>query len=144
MKLTSPEIEDGKLPEKYGYMGDNVNPPLKIEEIPDDSEALAVVFQDPDAQEMAGKTWLHWLTWNISPDKEKIEEDKSPGIEGMTDFREAGYNGPNPPDGQHKLVFKVYALSGKLELQKEASLDEFEQAIEDKILEEADLEAFFP
>ncbi|MFB6100730.1 MAG: hypothetical protein ABEK16_05665 [Candidatus Nanohalobium sp.] len=41
MKLTSPEFEDGEfMPEKYGATRENVNPPLKIEEVPEEAESL--------------------------------------------------------------------------------------------------------
>jgi Raf kinase inhibitor-like YbhB/YbcL family protein len=139
MKLTSPEFEDGaKLPEKAGYMQENANPELEIGEVPEEAESLALMLEDPDAQEMAGKTWLHWLTWNIPPYIETIGEDESPGVEGETDFPEKGYNGPNPPDGDHTLVFRLYALDKELELE-EGGREEFEEAIKGHVIEEAEL-----
>lgn len=145
MKLTSPEFEEGeKMPEKYGYMGENVNPELKLENVPNEAESLALVFKDPDAQDAAGKTWLHWLTWSIPAETEVIEEDSSPGIEGETDFRETEYNGPNPPDGEHVLVFELYALSESLELGRGEKLQSFENATEGKIIEKAELKVRYP
>jgi Raf kinase inhibitor-like YbhB/YbcL family protein len=145
MKLTSPEFENGEeMPEKHGYMGENVNPELHIENVPAEAKSLALAFKDPDAQDAAGKTWLHWLTWSISTDTEVIEEDSSPGIEGETDFRETEYNGPNPPDGEHVLVFKLYALREELELGKGEGLESFDNTVEDKIIEEAELKARYP
>lgn len=145
MKLSSPEFNEGdEIPEKHGYMQENVNPAFEIEEIPEEAETLALVFQDPDAEEMAGKTWLHWLVWNVPADTEKIEENSSPGVEGTTDFKETGYNGPNPPDGEHEVVFKLYALNEKLELEEGASLEEFQDAVKDSVLEKTVLEAVYP
>ena len=142
MKLKSPEFEEGgKLPVETGCMDENRNPALEIEGVPAEAESLALLFEDPDAVEAAGKIWLHWLTWNITPDTEKIPKDSSPGIEGATDFPEPGYNGPNPPDGEHTLRFKLYALDTELELKEESGREEFEAAIEGHILEEAELEA---
>lgn len=145
MKLSSPEFEEnGEIPEKCGYMEENVNPALEIEEVPEEAESLALIFQDPDAQEMAGKTWLHWLVWNIPVNVELIEADNSPGVEGTTDFKQTGYNGPNPPDGEHQVVFKLYALEEELGLEEGASLEEFEESIKDEVMEEATLEAVYP
>lgn len=145
MKLTSPEFENGEeMPEKYGYMGENINPPLKIEDVPTQAKSLALAFKDPDAQDAAGKTWLHWLTWSIPADTETIEEDSSLGIEGETDFRETEYNGPNPPDGEHVLVFELYALKEELELGKGEKLHSFENAVEDNIIEKAELKVRYP
>ena len=145
MKLTSPEFEDGEtIPEKFGYMGENVNPELAIEEVPDEAEALALLMEDPDAQEAAGKVWLHWLVWNIPVDQETIEEDSSPGVEGETDFRETEYNGPNPPDGEHELVFRLYALSEELELGRGEDEESFKNAVEDKVIASTELKAKYP
>ncbi|WP_414836598.1 YbhB/YbcL family Raf kinase inhibitor-like protein [Candidatus Nanohalococcus occultus] len=145
MKLNAPELgEENELKEKHGYMGENVSPVLGIEDVPQEAGSLALVFQDPDAEEMAGKIWLHWLVWNIPAGTERIESGESPGIEGTTDFKKTGYNGPNPPDGEHNVVFKLYALEEKLDLQEEATLDEFEEAIEGKVIEKAELDAVYP
>lgn len=145
MKLSSPAFsEGGEIPEKHGYMGENVNPPFEIEDVPEGAESLALVFKDPDAQEMAGKTWFHWVVWDMPADVQGIEEDSSPGVEGTTDFKETGYNGPNPPDGEHEVVFKLYALKEELDLEEGASLDEFEDAVEGNVVEESELEAFYP
>ena len=145
MKLTSPEFEqNGKLPEKTGYMGKNVNPELEIKNVPETAQTLALILEDPDAKEPAGKIWVHWLTWNIPADTQKIDEEESPGIEGQTDFPKPGYNGPNPPDGEHELVFKIYALDKELELNQDAGREEFEQTIENHIVDEAELKAVYP
>jgi Raf kinase inhibitor-like YbhB/YbcL family protein len=141
MKLSSPELEDGRLPEKTGYLGENVNPELVIQQVPEEAESLALIYEDPDAVEAAGKIWLHWLTWNIPPEKGSIEPGESPGTEGETDFPEKGYNGPNPPDGKHTLVFRLYALDTELEIREDAGRESFEEAIEGHVLEEAELEA---
>ncbi|WP_414837928.1 YbhB/YbcL family Raf kinase inhibitor-like protein [Candidatus Nanosalina sp. VS9-1] len=145
MKLTSTSFEEGEeIPERHGYMGKNVNPELLIEDVPDEAEALALVFKDPDAQKMAGKTWIHWTLWNIPADTEKIEEGQSPGLEGTTDFRKTGYNGPNPPDGPHNVAFHLYALEEELELEQEASYEDLNEAMDGKVIDEAVLEGIFP
>lgn len=142
MKLKSPEFkEGGELPLETGCMDENRNPSLEIEDVPEKTESLALIFEDPDALEAAGKIWLHWLTWNIAADTEKIEAGESPGIEGETDFPEPGYNGPNPPDGEHTLVFRLYALDTELDLPEEAGRKEFEDATEGHVLEETELKA---
>lgn len=74
--LTSPAFDDGeRIPEKYGYVEDNVNPPLEIDHVPEAARSLALVVDDPDAFEPAGKVWGHWVVWNIPPDTSTIPED---------------------------------------------------------------------
>ncbi|QGA80611.1 YbhB/YbcL family Raf kinase inhibitor-like protein [Candidatus Nanohalobium constans] len=142
MRITSPEFEDGeKLPEKHGYPRENTSPELEIEGVPEKAESLVVIADDPDAVEPAGKIWVHWTMWNIPADADRIAEDEAPGIEGTTDFRKTGYNGPNPPDGEHTYYFRLYALDTELDLEEGASREELDEAMEGHIIEEAELTA---
>ncbi|CAD5265470.1 MULTISPECIES: YbhB/YbcL family Raf kinase inhibitor-like protein [unclassified Imperialibacter] len=52
----------GIISGKYTCDGKNVNPPLDVSEIPLEAKSLVLIVEDPDA---LGKTWLHWLVWNI-------------------------------------------------------------------------------
>ncbi|MFB6116568.1 MAG: YbhB/YbcL family Raf kinase inhibitor-like protein [Candidatus Nanosalina sp.] len=145
MKLSSPDFEDGgELPERFGYMEENVNPELKIQNVPEDAESLVLIMDDPDAVEPAGKIWVHWTLWGVAPDTKVISEDSSPGVEGTTDFRDTGYGGPNPPDGVHEYVFRLYALDSELGLKEGASREEIDEAMEEKVLEKDTLEASYP
>ncbi|MFO7794413.1 MAG: YbhB/YbcL family Raf kinase inhibitor-like protein [Candidatus Nanohaloarchaea archaeon] len=144
MKLSSPEFKDREeLPEKAGYMEENTNPELRIEEVPDEASSLVLIMDDPDALEPAGKIWDHWIMYDIDPTIEEIASGESPGTEGRTDFRETGYNGPNPPDGEHEYVFKLYALDIELGLPQGASKDEVEEAMEDHVIEKAELRGLY-
>jgi len=71
------------IPTKYTCDGENINPPLNIQNIPLEAKSLVLVVDDPDA--LAG-TWVHWIVWNILP-ASKIKEKSVPGIEGINDFR---------------------------------------------------------
>ncbi|MFB6192735.1 MAG: YbhB/YbcL family Raf kinase inhibitor-like protein [Candidatus Nanohaloarchaea archaeon] len=145
MRLRSPAFEDGEhMPEKYGYTTENVNPPLEIENIPEGAETLVLIMDDPDAMEPAGKIWDHWTVWNIPP-RTEIPEDWKPeeAEEGLTDFREKGYGGPNPPDGTHTYRFRVYAVDASLELEEDATKEDILESIKGHVLEEAQLEGKF-
>jgi len=115
-KLTSSAFEDGgEIPRECGYKNGNKVPPLAVSGIPEMTESLVLIMDDPDAMGPAGKVWLHWLVWDIiRHEPEQTDEmDSFPGnsrIEGITDFGEVGYGGPAPPDKRHTYVFKVYAL----------------------------------
>ena len=147
-RLESPEFEDGEaIPERYGYTEQNINPPLTISGVPDTAESLALIVDDPDAREPAGKIWDHWIVWNISPDTQTIPEDwdvsGSGASEGRNDYGETGYGGPNPPDGEHTYQFRLYALSEPLDLASNASKDEVEQAAEEKVIDKARLQGTY-
>lgn len=142
MKLLSPAFSDGeKIPDKYGYPEKNVNPPLKIEGVPEDAKSLVLLMDDPDAVEPAGKVWDHWTVWNIDPDSKEIPEDSVPteAVEGETDYGEKGYGGPNPPDKEHVYRFRLFALDEELDLPESSMKDDVEEAMEGKVLAEAKL-----
>lgn len=142
MELRSSAFDEGEaIPKKYGYREENVNPPMEIAGVPDEAESLALVMDDPDAVKPAGKVWDHWVVWNIPPKTGAIEEDFVPpdSVEGMTDYGQRGYGGPNPPDGVHSYRFRLFALDCSLDLPSSAGKDDLERAIEGHVLEKAEL-----
>ena len=113
LKLTSSAFEDGsEIPRECGYKNGNEKPLLAVSGIPEKTDTLVLIMDDPDAMEAVGKVWLHWIVWDIIPTM-KDNMDNFPDnecIEGVNDFGESGYGGPAPPDKRHTYVFKLYAL----------------------------------
>jgi len=139
MNLESPTFSNHQnIPSKYTCDGENVNPPLKISEVPEKSKSLVLIVDDPDAPM---GTWVHWTIWNISPKTTEIPENSVPegAIEGMTDFGKPGYGGPCPPSGTHRYFFKLYALDITLDLDTSAKKEDIEKAMEGHILDKAEL-----
>jgi Raf kinase inhibitor-like YbhB/YbcL family protein len=144
MELTSVEFGDGgPIPRRYGYEEENVNPPLVVEGVPKDAESLALVVDDPDAVEPAGKVWDHWTVWNIPPETTSIPEawdpTKAGAREGRNDYDEIGYGGPNPPDREHTYRFVLYALDTDFDLRPGAPKEELEETIAGHVVGEAHL-----
>ena len=140
MKLASTAFDNGRsIPRKYGYKSRNVNPPLSISEVPDDTKSLVLIMDDPDAVKPAGKIWVHWLIWNISPDTTEMPEGHVPSgaMQGKTDFGETKYGGPAPPDGQHTYLFKLYALTKSLNLKEGSSKEELRSAMKGHVIDTA-------
>jgi hypothetical protein len=137
--ITSPAFEDrGKIPSKYTCDGEDINPPLDFENVPEDTQSLVLIVEDPDAP---GKTWVHWVVFNISPTTTHIAEDSVPGrgIEAVTDFGHAGYGGACPPSGTHRYYFKLFALDTELDVTEDVNKAEIEHAMEGHIMEKAEL-----
>ena len=75
MKLTSSAFSHGdEIPPKYGYKNENVSPPLTIEEVPEGTESLALIMDDPDAMNVVAdgkkpysEPYVHWVVYNIVP-----------------------------------------------------------------------------
>ena len=137
LKLTSSAFSEGaEIPRKYGYKNGNEVPPLAINGVPEGTESLTLIMDDPDAMGAVGKVWVHWVAWNIDPTNTELV---SLATEGMTDFGEIGYGGPAPPDKRHTYVFKLYALNCKLELAGGSTKADVEKAMGDHIIEQATL-----
>ena len=137
LTVSSPVFNNNSvLPTKYTCDGNNVNPPLIIENIPAAAKSLALIVDDPDAP---GGIWVHWVLWNIDPETKKIEENTVPNgaHQGMNDFRQTTYNGPCPPAGTHRYFFKLYALDKMLTLSPNATKNDLEKSMNGHIVEEA-------
>jgi hypothetical protein len=131
LQVVSPEFSGGnRIPKKYTSDGENINPPLVIDKIPEDTKSLVLIVDDPDAPI---RPWNHWIVYNISP-KKKIKEKSIPGVEGTSDFRFHNYSGPCPPSGIHHYHFKIYALDTLLDLGKGATKLEVEKKMSPHIL----------
>src|SRR5450432_1150304 len=139
LKLTSRAFSPGgKIPKKYACDGSNVNPPLHIENVPKTARSLALIVDDPDAP---GRTWTHWLLWNINAKATEIWEDNVPqnAVEGTSDFGNAKYGGPCPPSGAHRYYFTAYALDTVLSLPSSATRAAVEKAIAGHVIAKGSL-----
>lgn len=131
LKVTSSSFDNqDSIPKKYSCDGENVNPPLKIENIPQEGKSIVLIVDDPDAPM---GTWVHWVVWNI-PIKKMIEENSVPGTEGLNDSMRHNYGGPCPPSGSHRYFFKVYVLDTKLDIASNSRKEDVEKAMEGHIL----------
>ncbi|MEQ1584319.1 MAG: YbhB/YbcL family Raf kinase inhibitor-like protein [Cyclobacteriaceae bacterium] len=131
LHISSPSFEANQLiPSKYTCEGKDINPSLEIAGIPEKAHSLVLIVEDPDAP---GKTWVHWLVWNI-PITHHIMENSVPGEQGRNDFKRVAWGGPCPPSGTHRYFFKVYALDTLLKLSSKTTKKELEQAMGEHIL----------
>jgi Raf kinase inhibitor-like YbhB/YbcL family protein len=144
MKLTSSAFtHGGSIPSKYTCDGENLNPPLQISDLPPGTKSVALIVDDPDVPVSVRKDrmWVHWVHFNIPVAKTIIiEEDSTPaGISGKSTGGELGYQGPCPPDREHRYFFKAYALDTLLTLAQGATKEQLEKAMSGHILASAEL-----
>ncbi len=136
LEISSSEFtHNGKIPAKFTCDGEDINPPLKVNNIPPETKSLVLIVDDPDAP---GGTWDHWLVWNISPEEE-IAENTIPGDQGLNSFKQQDYRGPCPPSGTHHYHFKLYALDSLLTLDNTAGKEDVENEMSENILAEGEL-----
>lgn len=137
--LTSPVFENEQMiPAKYTCQGENINPELQINDVPDDAKSLVLMVDDPDAPR---GTWTHWLVWNISIDTTIIGENQVPigAVEGLNDSGSLGYEGPCPPSGIHRYYFRLYAVDTILDLKEGSGRGVLEASIAGHIIEKTEL-----
>lgn len=125
----------GHIPPLYTCEEKDINPPVEIKGMPEDTVTLAIIVEDPDAP---NGTFYHWLMWNILP-THVINENTSPGICGKNGFGDNKYGGPCPPDGEHRYFFRIYALDTELDLPEGSSYQELVDAMEGHILASGEL-----
>ncbi|HEX7796071.1 MAG TPA: YbhB/YbcL family Raf kinase inhibitor-like protein [Vicinamibacterales bacterium] len=89
--------------------GQDVAPPLRWSNAPEQTRSFAVICEDPDAP---SGTFTHWVLYDVPASSHGIGEQASIGKTGVNDFGATGFGGPCPPkrDRAHHYHFHVYAL----------------------------------
>lgn len=132
LKITSDAFRFNEhIPSVYTCEGKNINPPLTIDNIPDNTETLAIIMDDPDAP---NGTFNHWVVWNIPPKPMIGENTLTGGVEGLNDYEKHNYMGPCPPKDTHRYFFKIYALDRTLHLEPNSKREALEIAMHGHII----------
>jgi hypothetical protein len=123
-----------EIPKKYTCQGINTSPPLVIEDVPEQTQSLVLIVDDPDAP-LA--TFTHWLVFNLDPKIKEIKEGELPAgaLQGTNDFGQVFYGGPCPPSGRHRYFFRLYALDSILSVKEGTGRAELEKEMADHIIE---------
>jgi hypothetical protein len=136
MKIKSPAFNHNeKIPKTFTSDGRDINPELRLGDIPDEAQSLVLIVDDPDAP---GGMFVHWVVYDI-PVVTRIDENSIPGKQGKNDFGEQNYRGPSPPSGIHRYFFKIYALDKDVNYDGGMTKEEILQNMEGHILDQAEL-----
>lgn len=130
------------IPRKYTCEGANSSPSLMFSGMSGNTASLALIMDDPDAP---GGTFTHWLVYNMAPSTTSIPENGVPAgsMQGANSFGHTRYDGPCPPNGTHRYVFHLYALTTMLDVGPGASRQSVEAAMHSHILERAELTGLY-
>jgi Raf kinase inhibitor-like YbhB/YbcL family protein len=148
MKISSPSFADGALlPFDTAYEAGNISPSLLWSDVPSGTVTLALSCDDKAGP--GEKCWTHWLLWDIPACETRLSSglppyDRLDGgiIQGLNDYLEPGWGGPCPPDGLHRYIFTLYALTGRLEPMGRTR-SHFDAAIAPLILDTATLSGYY-
>lgn len=138
MEITSSAFaHEDPIPERFSCDGDDISPPLAIAGIPEGTQTLVLIMDDPDAP--VG-TWDHWVEFNIPASTANIPEAVGMlGTAGNNSWGRTGYGGPCPPGGTHRYLFKLYALDIALDLDEGSAKQTVEAAMAGHVLANAEL-----
>ena len=108
----------GRLPERFTADGEGISPPLTWRTLPEGTESLALIVEDPDAP--TPRPMVHAIVVDIAPDLGGLAEGAiQPDGEGTADKNvgknsrlSEGWLPPDPPTGHgsHDYVFQLLAL----------------------------------
>lgn len=123
------------IPAEYTCDGEDVSPELDLVGLPQGTNALAIIVEDPDAP--LG-IWYHWVEFDIraAPGSYTFERATPPvGTQGTNSWSLEGYMGPCPPAGeQHLYVFRIYALTQEIGLPAGVPAAEVIAAMEEHVI----------
>ena len=146
LTLTSTAFDaGGPIPPIYTCEGNDISPPLAWSGAPAGTKSYALIVDDPDAPDPAApqRTWVHWVVYNLGPEVSMLEQagrhSPSGSLDGLNDWKRAGYGGPCPPIGRHRYFFKLYALDAMLPDLKQPTKQQLEKAMEKHVLAKAEL-----
>lgn len=144
MKISSPAFEaGGEIPIQYTCEGINISPPLDWDILPDGTQSLALLVDDPDVP--VDEPFSHWVLYNIPIDWRGLPEDFHPdadwvGKRGRNSYGSTRYEGPCPPFGDpHHYYFRLYAVDVQLDIGDGATRAHVIDALQGHILEETEL-----
>lgn len=143
--ITSPAFKDGQaIPSTFTCDGADLSPPLSWKAVPDDTQSLVLIVDDPDAPK---GTWVHWVLFDVEATTTDLPEGipskatvLSGAKQGKNDFKRIGYGGPCPPPGKaHRYFFKLYALDKMLNLEAGVTKADLEAMMKGHILAQGQL-----
>lgn len=152
IEVTSTAFAHGQpIPKAHTGEGADVSPPISWSGVPERTQELALICEDPDAP--TAEPWVHWVIYKIPASVSSLPEGiqnrarlkDPPGmLQGKNSWpsgQTIGYRGPLPPrgHGRHRYYFRLYALEAKLVISPGVDKKALMEEIKDHVLEEGQL-----
>ena len=109
-------------PLQHTAQGGNISPPFSWTDMPRHTISLALILADVDAP--IGKRF-HWGLCNIPPMLDELPKNLDDSfrlpdgmVQVVNDMGRTGFYGPGFPSGQHRYIFRLFALDKQLELSR--------------------------
>lgn len=139
LQLTSNAFPPGgQIPTKHTGEGEDISPALAWNQVPEGTQAFALICHDPDAPliKQGSYGFVHWVVYNLPANLRNLVEGSTEGTAGINDFGNTGYGGPMPPEGHgvHHYYFWILALDRPLDLPAGLSMSELLEKTEPHLL----------
>ena len=150
--VRSTAVDDaGWIDPVHSAAGDNTSPPLEWSGVLE-AESYVLIVQDPDAPRDEPVT--HWVMWDIPGAATAIPADLGDkvhpaampeAIQGLNSHGGHGWTGMAPPQahGVHHYHFQLFALSKRLGLRPDTSLEHLVEALKGTTLAKGELVGLF-
>ncbi|MEP9359112.1 YbhB/YbcL family Raf kinase inhibitor-like protein [Sphingomonas sp. KR3-1] len=140
--LASPAFANGaRLPDRFTADGEGVSPPLFWTGVPEGTERLVLIVEDPDAP--TPQPMVHAIVWGLPLSGDLKEGDIRPD-EGEALGEDVGRNSrfaegwlpPDPPNGhgEHNYAFQLFALGAGPEPGENPGRGEVLRVMEGRVL----------
>ena len=152
IRISSTAFADGQaIPKAHTGDGQDLSPPLTWDSLPENTQELALICDDPDAP--TAEPWVHWVLYKVPPTVPELPAGLSAssrldapisalqGRNSWSSGRTMGYRGPAPPPGHgvHHYRFQLFALDCELALRPGVDKRTLLQALQGHILSQATL-----
>lgn len=141
LKLQSAAFAEGApIPDVNARDGADASPALSWSGVPEGTQSLALICDDPDAPR---GTWVHWVYFDLPASRSSLpegvpkgEKPEPGGVQGKNDFGDLGWGGPQPPRGHgvHHYEFRLAALDTLLRLPPGSTKAQVESAMRGHVL----------
>lgn len=142
MLLSGPFPSGAPIPSRYTCDGDDIMPQLEFRNVPEEAKTLVLIMDDHDVpkQLKPDGVWDHLVAFNIDPHSSGVDEGgRAHGTYGINSAGSTDYQGPCPPDREHRYIFRLYALDSALTLLEGATKTEVLKAMEGHVIASAEL-----
>ena len=138
-------MNNGWMPDECSGYGNDISPDIRVEDIPDGTQTLAIILDDLDHPVIP--EFNHWIAWNIpcsgiipgALGKGKVLENPI-HIEQGIGYGKNVYRGPKPPfNGIHRYRFQVYALDSMLQLDSNSKKKDLKSSMDGHVLAEGEI-----
>ena len=146
--LASSAFDDGAaIPVSYSCFGDNVNPPLEVAGVSDETESFVLILEDLDAdRDSINSVPYHWVVYNIPPWVRTIQPGSVPWSSvGRNSYGRAAYLGPcqEAIGEEREYRFTLFALDSSLGVEDGADTSEVIEAMREHVFGTASLTGTF-